>query len=74
MKEISESLSENFQFLMVKFSIYLNRHVFVMIKILRKITEPGYSIFYNKACAPSEKSGQLLIFVDVQTDPSLQRT
>ena len=24
------SLSENFQFLEVKFSIYLNRHVFVM--------------------------------------------
>ena len=74
MKKISESLSENFQFLMVKFSIYLNRHVFVMIKILRKITEPGYSIFYNKACAPSENSGQPLIFVDVQTDLSLQRT
>ena len=25
-----ENLSENFQFLEVKFSIYLNRHVFVM--------------------------------------------
>ena len=30
MKKISEFLSENFQFLEVKFSIYLNRHVFVM--------------------------------------------
>ena len=30
MKKISESLSENFQFLVVKFSVYLNRHVFVM--------------------------------------------
>ena len=29
--KISEFLSENFQFLVVKFSIYLNRHVFVMI-------------------------------------------
>ena len=29
--KISEFLSENFQFLMVKFSIYLNRHVFVMV-------------------------------------------
>ena len=27
-------LSENFQFLEVKFSIYLNRHVFVMPKVL----------------------------------------
>ena len=30
MKKISEFLSENFQFLVVNFSIYLNRHVFVM--------------------------------------------
>ena len=29
--KISEFLSENFQFLVVKFSIYLNRHVFVML-------------------------------------------
>ena len=28
--EISEFLSEIFQFLVVKFSVYLNRHVFVM--------------------------------------------
>ena len=31
MKKISEFLSENFQFLVVKFSVYLNRHVLVMI-------------------------------------------
>ena len=30
MKKISEFLSENFQFLVVEFSIYLNRRVFVM--------------------------------------------
>ena len=30
--KISEFLSENFQFLVVKFSIYFNRHVFVMLK------------------------------------------
>ena len=30
MKKISEVLSENFQFLVVKFSIYLNRRVSVM--------------------------------------------
>ena len=31
MKKILEFLSENFQFLVVKFSVYLNRGVFVMI-------------------------------------------
>ena len=30
MKNISNFLSENFQFLVVKFSIYLNRRVFIM--------------------------------------------
>ena len=30
MKKISEFLSENFHFLVVKFSVYLNRLVFVM--------------------------------------------
>ena len=30
MKKRSELLSENFQFLVVKFSIYLNRRVFIM--------------------------------------------
>ena len=29
-EKISELLSENFQFLVVKFAIYLNRHVFVI--------------------------------------------
>ena len=31
MMKISDFLFEHFQFLEVKFSIYLNRHVFVMI-------------------------------------------
>ena len=35
MKNIRVFLSENFQFLEVKFSIYLNRCVFVMEKKLR---------------------------------------
>ena len=30
MKKILEFLSENFQFFVVKFSVYLNRRVFVM--------------------------------------------
>ena len=34
MKTISFFLSENFQFLEVKFSIYLYRHVFVMIVVI----------------------------------------
>ena len=29
--KISEFLSENFQFLVVKFSVYLNRHVYPMV-------------------------------------------
>ena len=33
MKKISEFLLEFFHFLVVKFSVYLNRHVFVMIAI-----------------------------------------
>ena len=37
MKTILEFLSENFQFLLLKFSVYLNRRVFVMAtKIKRK--------------------------------------
>ena len=34
MKNIIFVFSENFQFLVMKFSIYLNRHVFVMSGIL----------------------------------------
>ena len=35
MKKISEFLSENFKILEVKFSIYLNRSVFVLQRILQ---------------------------------------
>ena len=37
--KISEFLSENFQFLEVKFSIYLNRRVFVMLQFLANLPE-----------------------------------
>ena len=37
MKNIRVFLSEKFQFLEVKCSIYLNRHVFVMYVVLRLI-------------------------------------
>ena len=34
-EKISGFLSENFQFLVVKFSIYLNRRVFIMLGAVR---------------------------------------
>ena len=37
MKNIRVFLSQNFQFLEVKFSLYLNRRVFVMSKIFLKL-------------------------------------
>ena len=37
--KISEILSEDFQFLVVKFSIYLNRCVFVMTALLVRFQE-----------------------------------
>ena len=33
-KKISEVLSENFQFLVVNFSIYLNQRAFVMVRFM----------------------------------------
>ena len=36
MKNINIFLSENFHFLVVKFSVYLNRHVFVMGRLKRE--------------------------------------
>ena len=38
--KISEFLSENFQFLVVKFSIYLNRRVFVMFTSFQRSPFP----------------------------------
>ena len=43
MKNIRVFLSENFQFLEVRFSIYLNRHVFVMIHLKFTIFITRYS-------------------------------
>ena len=46
MKNIRVFLSENFQFLVVKFFIYLNRCVFVMgVKILRHLPYYSMSLF-----------------------------
>ena len=41
MKNIRIFLSENFQFLEVKFSIYLNRRVFVMGRMVPDILHSG---------------------------------
>ena len=38
MKNIRVFLSENFHFLVVKFSVYLNRRVFVMRRLVRRNT------------------------------------
>ena len=43
--KISEFLSENFQFFVVKFSVYLNRRVFVMLKLPSK-----YTTSYRRRC------------------------
>ena len=42
MKKISDFLSENFQFFVVKFSIYLYRRVFVMAIRLTHLCEIGF--------------------------------
>ena len=62
-------LSENFQFLEVKFSVYLNRRVFEMGMLsvrwhLYIITfESGYSISYKIAYAPSKDSDKPVFWV-----------
>ena len=45
MKNIRIFVSENFEFLAVKFSIYLNRRVFVMVKQF-SLKSSGFTIKY----------------------------
>ena len=50
MKNIRIFLSENFHFLVVKFSVYLNRHVFVKVftfnaRVLQKVLSLGLDYF-----------------------------
>ena len=47
MKTILEFLSENFQFLVVKFSVYLNRRVFVMHFRLLLHVDFSYFSYFN---------------------------
>ena len=46
MKNIRVFLSETFQILEVKFSIYLNRRVFVMINILKSSANSQFLNFF----------------------------
>ena len=48
-QKISEFLSENFQFLEVRFSIYLNRRVFVMKKQKQLMTDKFRPSNYDKS-------------------------
>ena len=52
MKNIRFFLSENFHFLVVKFSVYLNRHVFVMYRLLASgqltINPENLSVLYRE--------------------------
>ena len=51
MKKYQSFLSENFQFLEVKFSIYLNRRVFVMFQV--KNSDNFHISAYNIGCGYS---------------------
>ena len=43
-EKISEFLSENFQFWVVNFSVYLNRHVFVMRRTSNEYSEHIFNV------------------------------
>ena len=49
MKNIGVFVSKNFPFLEVKFSIYLNRSVFVMV---RRIDKPSEELPFSNSFAP----------------------
>ena len=54
MKNIRIFLSENFHFLVVKFSICLNRHVFVMIEYCTVGLKPRCEDMYLLSWAPKK--------------------
>ena len=66
MKNIRDLLSENFQFLEVKISIYLNRHVFVMRNniLVRLMTLPisDCNVDYKKT---SKNVDLILLYLSV---------
>ena len=53
MKNISDFLSENFLFLVVKFSVYLNWHVFVMRSkaVVLVLVITSYDIVAVRCCS-----------------------
>ena len=48
MKNIRIFLSENFHFLVEKFSVYLNRLVFVMVRCIEEYLDKLFSYFQPK--------------------------
>ena len=48
MKNIRDFLSENFQFLEMKISTYLNRHVFVMNRLIPEVMLPVHDMISVK--------------------------
>ena len=51
MKKTSKFLSENFHFLVVFFSVHLNRLVFVMLSIVLKFIRPNSIIDVIQRCS-----------------------
>ena len=51
MKNIRIILCENFHFLVLKFSVYLNRHVFVMENQKKNIAHTSLNTLPRKSCA-----------------------
>ena len=47
MKNIRIFLSENFQFLVVKFLVYLNRHIFIMVMHILVVWRSGYMLIFK---------------------------
>ena len=59
MKKYQNFLSENFPFLVVKFSIYLNRPVFVMCLVFNPILDDGYAFLFNSFAAIGDDNRRL---------------
>ena len=55
-EKISKFLSENFQFLLVKFSVYLNRHVFAMMAMQQCVAKMSLLILCDVFRAASNKA------------------
>ena len=71
-KNIRCFLSEKFHFLVLKFSVYLNRHVFVMLRYRSFCTCVGgfiYCVYFVMLCSPTLRFGAYgrLFFVIVRS-------